>query len=368
MKYLFPLVGLVLPASALSISRQTSPNTTCSFVLTAIGSPSGPVLIDTIGENRLGGGFSQGSYYMSGHTLFDSLNHNCLIDPTTQQFECIQGGDATTVFELGDDGNLVHDGCENWLACPATGPGNDGSWNIFGDAKSDTTGCEMIQLRTGGFCSALGRPSSSSAGPTPTPTPTTVAQSSSISVQAASATSAPAASCPTNINAGTYISPSQLILTSPPAPNTAFGASTKAYISPLNTTLYNFAIPSSPAYTGSCALIFLFPFASDLSSATSAYYFSGLEQELGENGGLGFALLNGAADTSTTFANTPDVVKDYGKIQIVSGNNYTIGTFPCGAQQGEVIAVKGSSVNDTELDYTQGDKPSAVGLYIVPCL
>jgi len=78
-------------------------------------------------------------------------------------------------------------------------------------------------------------------------------------------------------------------------------------------------------------------------------------------------MLNGVANNSTTYATTPAVTKDFGKTTIQPGNNYTIGTFPCGASAGEVSGVSGRSVNDTELDYYQGSKPSAIGLYVVPC-
>jgi hypothetical protein len=346
-----PLLALGLCASAASVPRQITP---CTFSMTAVGEPNGTIVEDTIGENRIGGSYPQGIYYMNGHSLFDSLNHNCLIYPATFQFQCMQGATGTTNFTLADDGNLMHDASEKWFACPATGPGNDGSYNIFSDALQDTTGCESVTLRTGGFsCSALGRPSSSAA-PTATGTGT----------PALSATSA-ATACPTDLSAGTYQFPHLIVPTSPQAPDCSFGNSYEAYISPTNTTLFNFDIPASETYAGDCALLFLFPYASDLAPSAGQYYFSGIEEEEGEKGGLDFAQLSGSADNDTTFAGMATPTTDFGKTEIVPGNNYTIGTFQCPRKNTITFSV--SSVGNVELDFFQDSAPSPIGLYVVPC-
>jgi hypothetical protein len=321
--------------------------------MTAVGEPNGTIVEDTIGENRIGGGYPQGIYYMNGHALFDSLNHNCLIDPSTFQFQCTQGVVGATNFTLADDGNLMLDASEKWFACPAAGPGNDGSYNIFSDALQTTTGCESVTLRTGGFsCSALGRPSSSSAAPT--------------AIATTSPTSSIAAACPTDISAGPYQFPHLIVPASPQSPDYAFGDSCSAYISSTNITLFNFDIPAAAPYTGTCSLLFLFPYASDLAPSAGTYYFSGIEEEEGENGGLDFALLSGIANTATTFASTPAVATDYGKTEIIPGNNYTIATFPC--QSGKTVTYSVSSVANVELDYFQDSAPSPIGVYLVPCV
>lgn len=262
------------------------------------------------------------------------------------QFQCTSGISTTTKFTVNDLGNLAHDGAESWLACPA----NDGSYLIYSDGKADPTGCEAVTLRTGGYnCTALGRPD-----PTSTTTTTTVP----------SATTSPNPVCPTDISSGNYQFPHLIVPTSPIDSNHSFGNSYSAYISPINTTLFNFDVPSSYA-SQTCALLFLFPFGSDLDPSAGKYYFSGIEEEKGEHGGLDFALLSGIANSGTTFASTPVVATDYGMTQIIPGNNYTIAKFPCAA--GQAVSYSVSSRGNVELDYFQDSAPEAIGLYIVPC-
>jgi hypothetical protein len=148
------------------------------------------------------------------------------------------------------------------------------------------------------------------------------------------------------------------------APDYAFGNSYVAYISPDNTSVFNFDIPESSPYSGNCALLFLFPYASTLNLQNAPFYFSGIEEEQGENGGLGFALLKGVADSEGTFHTIPKVRTDYGTTEVLPGNNYTIATFPC---KSGLTSYSVSSVGNVELDYFQDSAPSPIGLYIVPC-
>jgi hypothetical protein len=345
------LLALGLCASAASIPRQATP---CTFSMSAVGEPNGTIVEDTIGENRIGGGYPQGIYYMNNsHSLFDGLNHNCLIWPSTLQFQCTQGAAGLSNFTLADDGNLMHDASEKWFACPAAGPGDDGSYNIFSDALQNTTGCEIVTLRTGSFsCAAEGRPpASSSAAPTASPT--------------APPTSSATQSCPTDLTGGVYQFPHLIVPTSSQAPTTSFGNSYTAHISSSNTTIFNFDIPAGDPYSKTCALLFLFPFGSDLDPSAGQYYFSGIEGEEGENGGLDFALLQTYAKSTTTYATISQVATDYGKTEILPGNNYTIATFQC--PQARTVGFSVGSVGNVELDYFQDSAPSPIGLYIVPC-
>jgi len=353
MIYSIPLLALSLGASAAVIPRQE--NTSCTFSISTVGTPNGTVTEDTIGENRIGSGFQQGIYHLNGTSLLDVLNHNCIIYADSQQFQCTQGAEGATSFTVAN-GNLLHDGSENWLACPASGPGNDGSYNIFSDAKLNSAGCQIVTLKTvltDEFCgsTAMGQPTSSSVSPTSTSAPATVYSTS--------------ASCPTDISSGTFQFPHLIVPTSPEEPDNAFGNQYEAIISPANTTLFNFDIPPWSPYTGTCALLFLFPYGTDLDPSAGRYTFSGVEEELGENGGLDFALLSGVANGGTTYHTTPGVAVDYGKTQIIPGNEYTIAQFPC--QSGQTVTYSASSVGNVELQYFQDDAPSAIGLYIVPC-
>ena len=112
-------------------------------------------------------------------------------------------------------------------------------------------------------------------------------------------------------------------------------------------------------------MIFLFPYVSELDPSAGRYNFSGIEEEEGENGGLDFARLSGVASASTTYNTTPSVATDYGKTEIIPGNNYTIATFLC--QSGTPVTYSGTSVGNVELDYFQDSAPEPIGLYVVPC-
>lgn len=169
--------------------------------------------------------------------------------------------------------------------------------------------------------------------------------------------------CPTDISPGPFEFPHLIVPTSPVAPTQSFGNSYFATISRLNTTLFNFDIPSS--YTGSCSLLFLFPYTTELDQSAGTYTYSGIEQVVYQNGGLNFALLDGIANSGTTFTSTPPVKTDYGKIAIKPGNRYTVATFACPA--GTPITIQVSSVNSTALSYFQNSARQPIGLYIVPC-
>jgi hypothetical protein len=373
MIYPLSFLALGLAASAAIVPRRYTP---CPLYLTAVGELNGTITEDTIGESQIGGGFPQGIYYDLNGTMTDFMHHKCLVDPTSYQFQCVQGTYGTTRFTVSEDNNLMHDGCEKWLACPATGPGDDGSYNIFSDAKTPTYGCEIITIRVGFGCTALGKPPSSSCTTrTPTPTPTastpalaarvTTLANSTLTVITSPSSTLASAVCPTDISAGTFQNPNLIVLTSPDSPDYAFGSSNTSHISPSNTTLFNFDIPAASLYIGTCALLFLFPYASSLAPSAVPFTFSGSEEEEGENGGLDFALLTSTANNATTYNTIPAVSIDYGKVEILPGNNYTVATFPCPAG---TVSYSASSKGNVELDYTQNSLPSPIGLYIVPCV
>jgi hypothetical protein len=171
-------------------------------------------------------------------------------------------------------------------------------------------------------------------------------------------------SCPTDISSGEFQFPLLILPISPEAPDYSYGNSYVAYISPDNTTVFNFDIPEAAPYTGTCALLFSFPYASQLSMSNSPFYFSGIEQEEGDHGGLDFALLKDVAGPELTYRTTPPVDVDYGTTEILPGNSYTIATFPCKSGESSYSV---SSVGNLELDFFQDSDPNPIGLYIVPC-
>lgn len=379
MKYALTLAALALGASATVSDRATS---TCCFTATAQGGENDKVEEDTIGELRISSSYQNADLCVDGSSIVDSAGHHCIIYPGTQQFQCIQGTiPGLENITLGDNSDLLHNGDQNWLACPADGPGTDGGYNIFSNnLSSNTTGCKQVTILTGGFsCAAMGSNTTSSttaesssaaatstnlpvASPSVSTTLSTVLASSTSSVVSASAT-ASAASCPKNIAGVDFQYPHLITPVDSTNPDTAYGTQYRAYIGPENSTIFNFDIPTT--YTGSCALLFEFPYMEYLDQSAGTYYFSGDEQEEEQMGGLNFALLNGVADADTTYNNVPDVQTDYGLTSVYPGNNYTIATFACPA--GHAISYEVSSVNGTILDYNQNDGAEAIGLYLVPC-
>jgi hypothetical protein len=145
MHYVLGLISLGVSASAIQMSSQ---NSECKFPMTAVFSPGGPIASAAIGENRIGGGYQEGVYNISPPSLADSEGHNCIVDPSSAQFYCSQLTRGNANFAVDKDGNLLHDGSSKWLACPITGPDADGSFDIYTDAKADTTGCKDVTIKT----------------------------------------------------------------------------------------------------------------------------------------------------------------------------------------------------------------------------
>lgn len=145
MYYILGLISLGASASAIQVSSQ---NSQCKFPMMAVFSPGGPIANAAIGENRIGGGYQEGVYSISPPSLADSEGHNCIVDPSSTQFYCSQYTRGNANFSVDKDGNLVHNGSSKWLACPVTGPDADGSFNIYTDAKPDTTGCTDVTIKT----------------------------------------------------------------------------------------------------------------------------------------------------------------------------------------------------------------------------
>ncbi|EPE29387.1 hypothetical protein GLAREA_00547 [Glarea lozoyensis ATCC 20868] len=370
------LLSLACDVLAIAVPREAVP---CTFSLTAVGMENGSIRQDTIGQPRIGGMYPKNTYIIENGSLKDSRGHTCIIAEGSSQLQCTAGLPNNTPFSLSDNNYVEHDRNSNWLACPADGPSNDGSSIIFSDAKQDKTGCYAVEILAGGFaCAALGRPSSpgvSSTSSVDSPGSTTTIQGQITTHTTVTVTTAPyptvetvvraEASCPNDIRSGIFQYPHLIVPTSPQSPDHAFGNSYKAYISPTNTTLFNFDIPDQAPYLGTCGLVFQFPYRSQLAWHNEpTFYFSGLEQEVGSNGGLNFALLSGVADSSTTYNDIAPVDTNYGKTKIVPGNNYTIATFPCRAG---TFTYEVSSVGGVEFNFYQDSRPYAVGLYIVPC-
>ncbi|KAI9744007.1 MAG: hypothetical protein M1818_002741 [Claussenomyces sp. TS43310] len=365
-----------------SVIRRASPtaNECCFELLAQSPTLNGTVEEDTIGENRVRSAYPDGNYCVSEYFkgLRDVDGHTCLISPSSQRFECYGNGIATnTSFTINPSGNLMHDGSPHWLACPSGGQVSDGSYYIFSDKLSNPKGCVNVTLLTGGYsCAALGRPSSSSSVGT---APSSVTQSSTSQSAQAYTTSAASSStsnqvratyplrkasnvsCPSDLSSS-YLAPKFIVPVSLNHPETSYGPVNSTTITANESAFYAFDVPSSTPYTGSCALLFLFPYGNQ---AAHEYSFTGTEEEVGERGGLGFVRLSPSISPATTYNSAPGVELSFGTTQIIPGHNYTIASFPCPSGRQLPIAV--SSVGGVGLKYFQNDNPSAIGLYVVPC-
>ncbi|KAH8596372.1 ubiquitin 3 binding protein But2 C-terminal domain-containing protein [Bisporella sp. PMI_857] len=171
--------------------------------------------------------------------------------------------------------------------------------------------------------------------------------------------------CRTSIAGGPFVFPHLIIPTSKLDPHQAPGAQRFAEISSRKTTLFSFDIINATEYIShTCALIFQFPFKTDIVTAPK-YEWTGLEAQEYSKGGLNFAKLAGNADLQSTFANTPPVAEDYGKTAIIPGNTYTITKFPCAPGQ---VTFSASSIGVCDLKYFESSEVAAPqGLFVVPC-
>jgi hypothetical protein len=176
-----------------------------------------------------------------------------------------------------------------------------------------------------------------------------------------SATSTSSGSCPTAFSDDISI-PHLIVPVNSAAPTTPYGHQYSVSISSTNSTTFTFDIPPFAPYTGTCALLFLFPFSED---AQFPYDFTGIEREQLSHGGLNFALLSSPVSESTTFATLPSVQTDYGKREILPGGGFYIAKYQC--QSGQRVSYKASSVGDVGLNYFQSTGKNPIGLYVVPC-
>jgi hypothetical protein len=103
------------------------------------------------------------------------------------------------------------------------------------------------------------------------------------------------------------------------SPNKAPGTSYFGEVTAAVSSIFNFDISGSETIK-TCSLVFLFPTQSHLT--TSSFTFS-------DNGGIDLSLLNGVANSATSYANAPGVKIDYGVTTVAPGNSYSIATFPC---------------------------------------
>ncbi|KFY21754.1 hypothetical protein V493_07146 [Pseudogymnoascus sp. VKM F-4281 (FW-2241)] len=402
-------VGL---ATALMPRAPTAPPGYCCFTLTAANPTLGSDIVeeDTIGQNRVFSNYPDGAYCINPADkgkLYDSLGHTCIISKTTQRFQCTQGIRSQNKFVVGGNGDFFVDESNDFWACPSQGPGEEAGYEIFAETKEDTTGCVPITMAsTGDKCAPppgpIGTGTGTAPGPTGTgtaPVPTGTAPGSTGTTVPASptgvafrkrahpafnnkkvvdgvkgvmgtgtGTAVPAPTttgtpkCPQVLTPGSFVEPKLIVPVSREAAGYPYGDIAAPIITPSNNTLFAFTTPAS--WTGTCSLLFTFPYASETANP-GAYHFSGIEEEKAAGGGLNFDLLEADIDANETWWTKPELKKTYGKTEIIPGNSYTIATFPC--KGGETLVYDVSSVSGVELEFEQNSEASPIGLWVAKC-
>jgi hypothetical protein len=163
---------------------------------------------------------------------------------------------------------------------------------------------------------------------------------------------------------GLYLAPNLIVPVDPKNPSKAYGTQYRAQVGPSNSTLFSFDVPEN--WEGeTCSLLFTFPYASD-TALPAEFYFSGVEAQIGSDGGFVFDKLSTPISTAVTWDSKPEVEESYGKTVLIPGNTYNLKTENCRA--GERLTYQMSEQGEVILNYFQlagGGKP--VGLWIVQC-
>ncbi|KAF2165697.1 hypothetical protein M409DRAFT_23987 [Zasmidium cellare ATCC 36951] len=216
MKAFIGAAGLAAGASAAILPRDQ-----CCFQITASGGKSGTVGQLSDGQNRIGGSHPAGTYCLNNGGLTDSQGRGCILTPPTTQFQCDQGATPTTGFSIGPNGQIEHNGSDQFYACAAT----DSEYNIYTTPVSGQEKCVKVTLSSGGKCGSSGSGSSS-------------ASASSAPTQSQPAPSKPSAPAQSQPSAPAYSSPQSSPAQSKPSAPTV--------TSTVQSTVYHTTYHSSP--------------------------------------------------------------------------------------------------------------------------
>ncbi|ELR10742.1 hypothetical protein VC83_06266 [Pseudogymnoascus destructans] len=382
-------------ATALMPRAPSAPPGYCCFTLTAANPSLGSDIVeeDTIGQNRVFSNYPDGAYCINPADegkLYDSLGHTCIISHTTQRFQCTQGIRSQNKFVVSGNGDFFVDESNDFWACPSQGPGNEGGYEIFAETKEDTTGCVPITMAsTGDKCAPPAGPIGTALGSTGTTVPASplptgakfghaayrafnnkkiidgleglVGTGTSTAALAPTTTGTPQ-KCAQTLTPGSFVEPKLIVPVSREDAGHPYGDIASPIITPSNNTLFAFTTPAS--WTGTCSLLFTFPYASETANP-GAYHFSGIEEEKAGSGGLNFDHVEADIDADETWWTKPELKETYGKTEIIPGNSYTIATFPC--KGGENLVYDVSSVAGVELEFEQNAQASPIGLWVTKC-
>lgn len=158
-----------------ALHSRAAPEPPCCFSLESAEPEYGIVKQSSTGELRINSTtFRQAFLCLNPdtHTLQDGIGNSCFVRRSTNKFQCLRGVQGETQFgfattnssrrrhDAGGDGGattsthhlLRYDSNHTtFLACPAEGPGSDGSLNLFAAEKDDADDCVPVELmRVGG--------------------------------------------------------------------------------------------------------------------------------------------------------------------------------------------------------------------------
>lgn len=104
------LSALLLAAGSSALTLKRGDTCQCSFTLSASGDVTGPVGEDSEGEVLEGSKLTAAKFCLNGDTIVDSKGNSCLFTPPTYVLQCDAGGQASTGFSIGCNGELSYNG------------------------------------------------------------------------------------------------------------------------------------------------------------------------------------------------------------------------------------------------------------------
>ena len=243
------------------------------------------------------------------------------------------GAISQDVFSIGCDGTLSYNGNSKFYGCDAQD--KDGN-NIYSSVMETQIGCEDLTL-VADFCI----PDCPGFRPPYTPVPIPSALIPPIIPPEYTMRPRPAPqlpnskSCPRALS-GDFQYPHLIVQVSSKKPERLYGPSTRGRITPADlASIFNFDIPLS-ARGKTCSLIFLFPYASELQSASFSL--------VGDTK-VGFTKLSGLANERTTYSSMPGVVATLGSPTLRPGSSLVITSFDCPVGQGLAFMLESGSTD-----------------------
>lgn len=353
-----------LTLTALGLSIAASAHGPDGFTLSAEGpgSAHGPIGQLGDGQNRIGGGHPQGTYYLKDGRVSDKSDRGCILTPPTTQWQCDEGAHRKLIlpsrlssnhtddaaaddgFAVDCHGKFTHSGSTQFYACPVN---DNGEWNVYSKPVANQKKCVEISLTTHGKALPSG---CSSADKSPSP----ASSAASVVIHGTTAPSTPT-SCPADLN-GDFEFPHLIVPVDELSPDAARGNSLNGTIAPGVCSIFNFDI--RPEHKGKqCSAIFLLPEHDKLE--TSAYSMEG-------SGKLYFYELHDAATHETTWNNKAKGEPfPVGPVDIKPGKKMALKQEAC--RPGEKFGIQVCSDGDLSLNFFQDYNPEPIGMYIRVC-